>query len=107
MHNNVEIKNTKIGDRTKVPHFIYLGDTEIGEDGNIGCGTITCNYDGKKKNKTIIGDRAFIGSNVNLVAPVKIGDDVIIGAGSTITKDVPSNNLAVAREKQVNIERKD
>ncbi len=105
--NNVEIKNTKIGDRTKVPHFIYLGDTEIGEDGNIGCGTITCNYDGKKKNKTIIGDRAFIGSNVNLVAPVKIGDDVIIGAGSTITKDVPSNNLAVAREKQVNIERKD
>ena len=105
--NNVEIKNTKIGDRTKVPHFIYLGDTEIGEDGNIGCGTITCNYDGKKKNKTIIGDRAFIGSNVNLVAPVKIGDGVIIGAGSTITKDVPSNNLAVAREKQVNIERKD
>lgn len=105
--NNVEIKNTKIGDRTKVPHFIYLGDTEIGEDGNIGCGAITCNYDGKKKNKTIIGDRAFIGSNVNLVAPVKIGDDVIIGAGSTITKDVPSNNLAVAREKQVNIERKD
>lgn len=105
--NNVEIKNTKIGDRTKVPHFIYLGDTEIGEDGNIGCGTITCNYDGKNKNKTIIGDKAFIGSNVNLVAPVTIGNDVIIGAGSTITKDVPSNNLAVAREKQVNIERKD
>lgn len=104
--NFVEIKNTKIGDRTKVPHFIYLGDTEIGKDGNIGCGTITCNYDGVKKNKTIIGDRAFIGSNVNLVAPVTLGDDVLIAAGSTITEDVPSNNMGIARERQVNKKRK-
>ena len=81
--NFVEIKNAKIGDRTKVPHFIYLGDTEIGCDSNVGCGTITCNYDGKNKNHTKIGDRAFIGSNVNLVAPVTLGDDVLIAAGST------------------------
>lgn len=104
--NFVEIKKTKIGDRTKVPHFIYLGDTEIGKDGNVGCGTITCNYDGKNKNKTIIGDRAFIGSNVNLVAPVNLGDDVLIAAGSTITEDVPSNNMGIARERQINKPRK-
>lgn len=100
--NFVELKKAKIGDRTKVPHFIYLGDTEIGEDGNVGCGTITCNYDGKNKNKTVIGDRAFIGSNVNLVAPVTLGDDVLIAAGSTITEDVPSNNMGIARERQTN-----
>ncbi len=100
--NCVELKNVKVGNRTKIPHFIYLGDTEIGEDCNVGCGTITCNYDGKNKNKTIIGDRAFIGSNVNLVAPVTLGEDVLIAAGSTITKDVPSNNLGIAREKQEN-----
>lgn len=101
--NCVEIKKTKIGDRTKVPHFIYLGDTEIGCDGNVGCGTITCNYSpDKKKNKTKIGDRAFIGSNVNLVAPVTIGDDVLIAAGSTITEDVPSKNMGIARQRQIN-----
>ncbi len=101
--NCVEIKKTKIGDRTKVPHFIYLGDTEIGSDGNVGCGTITCNYSpDKKKNKTKIGDRAFIGSNVNLVAPVTIGDDVLIAAGSTITEDVPSKNMGIARQRQIN-----
>ena len=104
--NCVEIKNSIIGHRTKVPHFIYLGDCKIGDDSNVGCGTITCNYDGKEKHKTIIGDRAFIGSNVNFVAPVTIGDDVLIAAGSTITKDVPSNMLGVARERQTNIERK-
>ena len=104
--NFVEIKNVKVGDKTKVPHFIYLGDAEVGKDGNIGCGTITCNYDGKNKHKTIIGDRAFIGSNVNLVAPVTLGDDVLIAAGSTITEDVPSNNMGIARERQVNKERK-
>ena len=104
--NCVEIKNAKIGDRTKVPHFIYLGDAEVGTDGNIGCGTITCNYDGVNKHKTIIGDRAFIGSNVNLVAPVTIGDDVLIAAGSTITEDVPSNKMGIARERQVNKDRK-
>ena len=100
--NCVELKKVKIGNRTKVPHFIYLGDTEIGEDCNVGCGTITCNYDGVNKNKTIIGDRAFIGSNVNLVAPVTLGDDVLIAAGSTITEDVPSNNMGIARERQTN-----
>lgn len=102
----VEIKNVRIGDRTKVPHLSYLGDTELGSDSNIGCGTITCNFDGKNKNKTIIGDRAFIGSNVNLVAPVTIGDDVLIAAGSTITEDVPSNNMGIARERQTNKPRK-
>lgn len=100
--NCVELKKVKIGNRTKVPHFIYLGDTEIGEDCNVGCGTITCNYDGKNKYQTTIGDRAFIGSNVNLVAPVTLGDDVLIAAGSTITEDVPSNNMGIAREKQTN-----
>ncbi|HIT70460.1 MAG TPA: NTP transferase domain-containing protein [Candidatus Scatovivens faecipullorum] len=104
--NFVELKKTIIGDRTKVPHFIYLGDTKIGVDGNIGCGTITCNYDGKNKNKTIIGDRAFIGSNTNLVAPVTLGDDVLIAAGSTITEDVPSNYMGIARQRQVNKQRK-
>lgn len=104
--NFVELKKTIIGDRTKVPHFIYLGDTKIGVDGNIGGGTITCNYDGKNKNKTIIGDRAFIGSNTNLVAPVTLGDDVLIAAGSTITEDVPSNYMGIARQRQVNKQRK-
>ena len=102
----VELKNVKVGDRTKIPHLSYLGDTEIGSDGNVGCGTITCNYDGVNKNKTLIGDRAFIGSNVNLVAPVTLGDDVLIAAGSTITEDVPSNNMGIARERQTNKERK-
>ena len=102
----VEVKNAKVGDRTKIPHLSYIGDAEIGVDGNIGCGTITCNYDGVNKNKTIIGDRAFIGSNVNLVAPVTLGDDVLIAAGSTITDDVPSNNMGIARERQTNKERK-
>ncbi len=104
--NFVELKNTKVGDRTKVPHFIYLGDTEIGCDGNVGCGTITCNYDGKNKNSTKIGDRAFIGSNVNLVAPVTLGDDVLIAAGSTITEDVPSGKMGIARQRQINKDRK-
>lgn len=104
--NFVELKKVKVGNRTKIPHFIYLGDTEIGEDCNVGCGTITCNYDGVNKNKTKIGDRAFIGSNVNLVAPVTLGDDVLIAAGSTITDDVPSNTMGIARERQINKPRK-
>jgi len=97
----VGLKKVKIGDNTKVPHMAYLSDCEIGEKGNVGCGVITCNYDGKNKYKTKIGDNAFIGSNVNLVAPVTLGDDVLIGAGSTITEDVPSGKLAIARERQV------
>lgn len=104
--NFVEIKETKIGDRTKVPHLIYLGNTEIGCDGNVGCGTITCNYDGKNKYKTKIGDRAFIGSNVNLIAPVTLGDDVLVAAGSTITDDIPSDKMGIARERQINKDKK-
>ena len=81
-----------------------MGDCEIGTKCNIGCGTITCNYDGTNKSKTIIGDYAFVGSNVNLVAPVKIGNNVFIAAGSTITEDVPDYALAIARERQINKE---
>lgn len=104
--NFVELKKVTIGEGTKVPHLSYLGDCEIGKNGNVGCGTITCNYDGKNKHKTIIGDNAFIGSNVNLVAPVTLGDDVLIAAGSTITENVESNKMGIARERQVNKDRK-
>lgn len=101
----VEIKKTKIGEGTKVPHLSYMGDCEIGKGTNIGCGTITCNYDGVNKNKTIIGNNAFIGSNVNLVAPVKVGDNTVIAAGSTITENVPDEALSIARERQTNKEK--
>ena len=101
-----EIKNSLLKDGSKVNHLTYVGDAELGKKVNIGAGTITCNYDGFKKSKTIIGDRSFIGSNVNLVAPVRVGSDVIIGAGSTITDDVPSRSLAIARARQVNKKRK-
>ncbi len=96
----VEIKKSVIGKGSKVPHLSYIGDAQIGEKVNIGAGTITCNYDGSKKWKTTIGDEAFIGSNTNLVAPVCIGSNTVIGAGSTITKDVPDGALAVERAKQ-------
>ena len=102
--NFVEIKKTIIGEGTKVPHFIYLGDCEVGEKCNIGCGTITCNYDGFHKSKTIIGNHSFIGSNTNLVAPVNVGNETFIAAGSTITEDVPDYALAIARGRQVNKE---
>ena len=102
--NFVEIKKTTIGEGSKVPHFIYLGDCEVGEKCNIGCGTITCNYDGLHKSKTIIGDHAFIGSNSNLVAPVTIGNETFVAAGSTITDDVPDYALAIARGRQINKE---
>ncbi len=98
----VEIKNSVIGDGSKVPHLSYVGDSEVGSKVNIGAGTITCNYDGVKKSKTIIEDGAFIGSNTNLVAPVKVGQGAITAAGSTITKDVPGDALAVERAKQAN-----
>lgn len=97
----VEIKKAIIGEGTKVPHLSYMGDCELGKKINIGCGTITCNYDGINKHKTIIGDNAFIGSNVNLIAPVNIGDNVLVAAGSTITDDVPKDSLAIARERQI------
>lgn len=100
----VEIKKAIIGEGSKVPHLSYMGDCEIGKKCNIGCGTITCNYDGKNKFKTKIGDNCFIGSNVNLVAPVTIGDHVLIAAGSTITEDVPSESLGIARQRQTNKE---
>ena len=109
-----EIKNTHIGnfvelkaarlDGVKAGHLSYLGDCEIGSGTNVGCGTITCNYDGKAKHKTIIGKNVFIGSDTQLVAPVKVGDDVLIAAGSTVTSDVPSGALAISRTKQVNKE---
>ncbi|MBP3597193.1 MAG: NTP transferase domain-containing protein [Clostridia bacterium] len=101
----VELKKAKIGEGSKVPHLSYIGDCEIGKKTNIGCGTITCNYDGVNKNKTIIGNNAFIGSNVNLVAPVKVGDNTVVAAGSTITQDVPDCALSLARERQVNKEK--
>ncbi len=102
--NFVEIKNSNIGEGTKLPHLQYIGDTDVGSNVNVGCGTVTCNYDGKEKHRTTIGDNAFIGCNTNLVAPVTVEEGAYIAAGSTITKDVPKDNLAVARARQVNIE---
>lgn len=96
----VEVKKSVIGDKTKVSHLTYIGDAEVGRNANIACGVVTVNYDGKKKHKTIIGDNAFVGCNVNLVAPVVVENDTYIAAGSTITNDVPQNSLAIARERQ-------
>ena len=98
----VEIKKAIIGEGAKVPHLSYMGDCEIGAKTNIGCGTITCNYDGFNKSKTIIGENSFIGSNVNLVAPVNLGKNSFVAAGSTITNDVPDYSLAIARQRQIN-----
>ena len=96
----VEIKNANVATKSKIKHLSYVGDADVGTKVNIGCGTITANYDGKKKHRTVIGDGVFVGSNVNLVAPVKLGDGAVIGAGSTITKDVPSCALGIARARQ-------
>lgn len=104
--NFVEVKKSVLGRGSKANHLTYLGDSLIGEKVNIGAGTITCNYDGKNKHQTIIEDRAFIGSNSALVAPVKIGKDSLVGAGSTITKEVPAGSLAIARAKQVILPKK-
>ncbi len=100
----VEVKKAIIGEGAKVPHLSYMGDCEIGAKTNIGCGTITCNYDGFNKSKTIIGEHSFVGSNTNLVAPVTLGKNTFVAAGSTITDDVPDDSLAIARERQVNKE---
>jgi len=97
---HVEIKNSTIGEGSKVPHLSYIGDATLGDDVNIGAGTITCNYDGYDKHNTIIGDRAFIGSDTMLVAPVKVGSDTVTGAGSTITRDVPDGALGIERAEQ-------
>lgn len=99
--NFVEVKNSSVGLGSKANHFTYLGDAEVGAGSNIGAGTITCNYDGANKHKTIIGDAAFIGSNSSLVAPVKIGNGATIGAGSVITRDVVDNALAFERAPQI------
>jgi bifunctional UDP-N-acetylglucosamine pyrophosphorylase/glucosamine-1-phosphate N-acetyltransferase len=98
--NFVEIKGSIVGEKTKIKHLTYIGDAEIAENVNIGAGTVVCNYDGVKKHKTLIKKGAFVGSNSTLIAPVKIGDDSIIGAGSVINKNVPQNGLAVARAEQ-------
>jgi len=100
----VEVKNATIGDGSKASHLSYLGDATIGKDVNIGCGVITVNYDGKNKSRTIVEDNAFVGSNANLIAPVTVGEGAYVAAGSTINKNVPPCDLAIAREKQTNIE---
>jgi bifunctional UDP-N-acetylglucosamine pyrophosphorylase/glucosamine-1-phosphate N-acetyltransferase len=102
--NFVETKNSKIDSNSKVNHLSYIGDTLIGKNSNIGAGTIICNYDGVKKNKTIISDNVFIGSNSSLVAPVKIKKKSVVGAGSVITKDVKENSLVIERSEQTEVE---
>ena len=101
--NFVEVKKSTIGKNSKINHLSYIGDTNIGKNVNIGAGTITCNYDGIKKNKTKIKDKVFIGSNSSLVAPVTINESSIVGAGSVITKNVKKNTLALTRSKQTEI----
>ena len=102
--NFVETKNATIGNNTKASHLTYIGDATLGENINVGCGTIFCNYNGKIKQKTIVKNNVFIGSNANLVAPLIIEENSFIAAGSTITFDVPSNTLAIARSRQINKE---
>jgi bifunctional UDP-N-acetylglucosamine pyrophosphorylase / glucosamine-1-phosphate N-acetyltransferase len=97
----VEVKKSIIGDKTKISHLSYIGDAEIGSNVNLGCGVVVVNYDGKSKNKTIVGDNAFVGCNVNLISPVVVNNNAYIAAGSTITEEVPENSLAIARERQV------
>ena len=102
--NFVELKNTTLGPRSKVNHLSYLGDATVGADVNVGAGTITCNYDGVGKHKTVIGDGAFIGSDSQLIAPVTVGKGAYVGAGSSITEDVPAGALGIARGRQSNVE---
>jgi len=102
--NFVEVKKSTTGEGTKAAHLIYLGDSTIGSHVNFGCGSVTVNYDGVHKNQTVIGDDVFVGCNVNLVAPINIGDRVFIAAGSTVTQDIPSGALAIARNRQINKE---
>ena len=101
--NFVEVKKSKIGKNSKINHLSYVGDATIGNNVNIGAGTITCNYDGKKKNKTKILDGAFIGSNTSLIAPIKIGRKAVVGAGSALTKNVKNKSLALTRSNQTEI----
>ena len=98
--NFVEVKNARLGPGVKAGHLAYLGDAEIGAGSNIGAGAVTCNYDGESKHRTVIGERAFIGSDTMLVAPVEVGDGAVTGAGSVIADDVPPGALAVERSRQ-------
>ncbi len=98
--NFVEVKNSTIDENTKLPHLLYVGDSDVGKDVNFGCGCVTVNYDGMNKSRTTVRDGAFIGCNTNLVAPVTVGENAFTAAGSTITEDVPDNALALARSKQ-------
>ncbi|MFO8060080.1 MAG: bifunctional UDP-N-acetylglucosamine diphosphorylase/glucosamine-1-phosphate N-acetyltransferase GlmU [Bacillota bacterium] len=102
--NFAEVKNSRIDNGSKLPHHCYVGDAEIGEGVNVGAGTITVNYDGRRKHRTVVGNRAFIGCNSNLIAPVEVGEGGFVAAGSTITRDVPPDGLAVARGRQKNKE---
>lgn len=102
--NFVEVKNSVVGEGSKSAHLTYIGDSDVGSDVNFGCGTVTCNYDGKNKTRCKIGNGAFIGCNTNLIAPVEVGDMAYIAAGSTITDNIPAKALSVARAKQVNKE---
>jgi bifunctional UDP-N-acetylglucosamine pyrophosphorylase/glucosamine-1-phosphate N-acetyltransferase len=101
--NFVEIKKSDVAEKSKINHLSYIGDTTVGSNVNIGAGTITCNYDGANKFRTIIEDGAFIGSDTQLVAPVTVGKNATIGAGSTITKDCPESQLTLSRVKQVSV----
>ena len=103
--NFVQIKKSKVGKNSKINHLSYIGDTIIGKNVNIGAGTITCNYDGKRKNKTKISDGVFIGSNTALVAPIKIGKKAVVGAGSTLTRNVKEKSLALTRANQIEIKK--
>ena len=102
--NFVETKNSNIGEETKVAHLTYVGDATIGKSVNVGCGVVFCNYNGKIKQKTFVSDNVFIGSNSNLIAPLWIDENSFIAAGSTITNNIPSNCLAIARSRQINKE---
>ena len=98
--NFVEVKNSTVDEGSKLPHLLYVGDSDVGKDVNFGCGCVTVNYDGRNKSRTTVKDGAFIGCNTNLVAPVTVGENAFTAAGSTITEDVPDNALAVARSRQ-------
>ena len=98
----MEIKNSELATGAKVGHLTYLGDTSVGANSNIGAGTVTCNYDGVFKHRTKIGQDAFIGTHTSLVAPVNVGDGAFTATGSVVTEDVPTGDMAIARERQVN-----
>ena len=100
--NFVEVKGSSIGENTKAGHLTYIGNSEVGANVNFGAGTITVNYDGQQKFKTVIGNNVFVGSNSTIIAPVELGDNSLVGAGSTITKDVPADAIAIGRGRQIN-----